>query len=165
MHPGVPRFHPVLGLRSGGRLLGISKLQLATVAPETNTELPRPSELKGCSLFHYNWRLPAYSWASLHTIVFLSSFACSSSFFAYSWSCFACSWSFFAYSGSSRVWAHKQTVSKNAPTVSIKTSPKLKSVYVSVISTLFLHSMDMAKSWWRAFPWFSDGNFPLSFEP
>ena len=36
---------------------------------------------------------------------------------------------------------------------------------INFISTLFLHSMDMAKSWRRAFPWFSDGKFPLSFEP
>ena len=36
---------------------------------------------------------------------------------------------------------------------------------VCLISTLFLHSMSKAKSWRRAFPWFSDGKCPLSFEP
>ena len=77
----------------------------------------------GCGYFAYNWKLPAYSGASLLTIDNFS-------FFAYSFSFFTYSWSFFAYSGKVRLIRalrdckqRNLTVSKKAPTVSKKTSP------------------------------------------
>ena len=85
----------------------------------------------GCSFFSYNWKLPAYSGDFLLTVDNFSFFTCSFSLFAYSFSLRAYSWSFFAYSEKVRLIRalrdckqRSLTLSKKAPTVSKKTSPK-----------------------------------------
>ena len=87
---------------------------------------------KGCGLFAYSWKLPAYSGAFLHTIDHFSFFAYNLSFFACKFSYFAYNWSFFAYSGIVRLIRalrnrkpRSLTVSKKAPTVSKKASPMI----------------------------------------
>ena len=50
-------------------------------------------------MFVYNWKLPAYSWASLLRIVFGSFFAYNQSFFQLQLELFLLTIEFFAYSG------------------------------------------------------------------
>ena len=87
------------------------------------------AEQPGCSFFAYSWKLPAYSGASLLTIDTFSFLTYNWIFSTYNFTFFTYSWSF-AYSGKVRLisalrdWKQRSlTVSKEAPTVSIKASP------------------------------------------
>ena len=64
--------------------------------------------------FAYSWKLPAYSGASLLSVVHFSFFTYNWSFFADILSFFTYSWSFFAYSGRVRLVRALGTVSKEA---------------------------------------------------
>ena len=90
-------------------------------------------ESKGCNFFAYSWKLPAYSGAFLLTIDNSAFFTYNWSLFAYSFSFFTYSSSFFAYNGKVRLIRALRdcnqrnfTISKKAPTVSKKASPKSK---------------------------------------
>ena len=82
--------------------------------------------------FAYSWKLPAYNGAFLLTVANFSYLTYNCSFFAYNYSFFTYSWSFLAYSGNVRLRRalrdckqRSLTVSKDAPTVSKKTFPKI----------------------------------------
>ena len=99
----------------------------STISPGLNLRKP----FFGCGFFAYNWKLPAYSGASLLTVDILGFSAYNCSFFTYSFSFSTYSWSFFAYSGKVRLISalrdckqRSLTVSKKAPTVSKKSFPR-----------------------------------------
>ena len=86
----------------------------------------------GMQLFAYNWRLPAFIWASLCTVGLESFFAHNRSFFAYNWSIFAYNWRSFALCVNMFVWAPKRTVRKKALTVRTKAPTGSKKLHLQM---------------------------------
>ena len=117
-----------------GRTKNTTSSQFTTCHRQFRTPTPQLrkfTKFNGCGFFAYSWKLPAYSGAFLLAVGNFGFFTYSWSFFAYSFSFFAYNWSFLAYSGKLRLTRalrdckqRSLTVSKKAPTVSKKTSPK-----------------------------------------